>query len=286
MVNTMLERTEQQQEELAFKRTDFAYEMSWERYLKGLKLKDFDFVDPDNYTRYFLMDIELVDYAVAIVSGLKGSGKSLMGTWLADTNKRLFGKGATLNYRPKEAFGAYNYMTEQTFLDEWVKLTELADREDSNEIINNLAALTSASQFYNRTIVIDEAKKWVWKRRSSSRMLGYVTELVDLTRHNHNVMLFACPNAENIVDRITIWEGRTHEIYCSFNTSFPGYATYQIVHRNTGKTRWLHLSAEKYSNLWESNNLIAMSRPITKKQMNEAQARARGNYKDITQGGN
>lgn len=268
-------------EDLAFRREDFAYEISWKKYLNSEKLRDFDFISKDNYDRYWLMDIELVDYAVVIVSGLKGSGKSLIGTWLAKTNKDLFGKGATLNYRPKDAFGYYNYMTEQTFLDEWVKLTELADREDCNEIINNLAELTNKSQFYNRSIIIDEAKKWVWKRRSSSRMLGYVTELVDLSRHNHNVMLFMCPNAENIVDRITIWEGRTHEIYCSFNTSFQGFATYQIVHRNTGKVRWLHLSAEKYSDLWESNNLIAMSRPITKKMMNEAQARARGDYKEL-----
>ena len=272
---------------LLFDREDFAYEISWNKYLRGEKLRDFDFISKDNWIRHFLLDIELIDYAVVIVSGQKGSGKSLIGTWLAHTNKRLFGKGATLNYRPKEGFGNYDYMTEQSFLDEWVKLTELADREDSNEIINNLAELTKRSKFYNRTIMIDEAKKWVWKRRSSSRMLGYVTELVDLSRHNHNVMLFACPNAENIVDRITIWEGRTHEIYCSFNTSFQNHATYQIIHRNTGKVRWLHLSAENHSNLWESNNLIAMSRPITKKMMNEAQSRARGDYKELDNiGGN
>lgn len=273
--------TEPQQEELAFSREDFAYEISWQKFLKGERLRDFDFADRDNYTRYFLIDLELVDWAVVIVSGLKRSGKSLLGTWLAYELKRLFGKGATLNYRPKEAFGEYSYMTEQSFIDEWVKLTELADREDANQLIDNLMELTRQSQFYNHAMIFDEAKKWVWKRKSNARMLTYITELVDLAAHNHNVMLFMCPNAEHIVDRITIWEGRTHEVYCSFNTTYQDCATYMIRRRNDGAVRWLHLPAKKYAHLWESWNLIAMSRPLTKKQMNEAQAKARGDYDEM-----
>lgn len=274
-------QTEERQEELAFSREDFAYPQSWDKYLEGKQLKKFDFVDEDNYTRYMLIDLDLVDWAVAVISGLKRSGKSLLGTFLAHENKRLFDKGATLNYRPKESFGEYDYINEQLFLDAWVKLTEMADREDSNHLIDNLTEMTKNSAFYNRTVVIDEAKKWVWKRKPNSRMLTYMAELTDLAAHNHNVMLFMCPNAENIVDVNTIWEGRTHFITCSFNTTYRDCATYLIENRNSGKKRWLHLPAKKYAHLWESWNLIAMSRPLTKKQMSEAFARARGDYDEI-----
>ncbi len=264
-------------EELAFNREDFAYPQSWERFLKGERMHEFDFKDKDNYIRYILIDIEWVDWAVVVVSGLKRAGKSLLGTWVAMNNKRLFGKGATLNYRPKEGFGGYNYINEQSFLDAWVKLTEMADREDANHIIDDLQQMTKDSEFYNHAVIIDECKKWVWKRKPNARILAYMAELVDIAAHNHNIMFFMCPNAENIVDVNTIWEGRTHEVYCSFGTKYPGYASYYIKNRNTGKERWLHLSAADNSHLWESWNLIAMSKPITKKQMNEALNRARGN---------
>lgn len=267
----------QVEEELAFNREDFAYPQSWERFHNGERMHEFDFKDKNNFMRYMLIDVEWVDWAVVVVSGLKRAGKSLLGTKVAHENKELFGKGATLNYHPKkEGFGEYDYINEQLFLDNWVKLTELADREDANHLIDNLGEMTKNSAFYNRTIVIDEAKKWVWKRKPTSRMLSYMAELVDLAAHNHNVMFFMCPNAENIVDVNTIWEGRTHEVYCSFGTKYPGYASYYIKNRNSGKERWWHLPAAANSHLWESWNLIAMSKPITKKQMNEALKRASG----------
>lgn len=276
-----IELIEQTQEQSLFNREDFAFNISYEKFLKSEPLHEHDFASNDAWTRYFLLDLELVNWAVVIVSGKKRSGKSCLGTWLAYELKRLFDKGVTMNYHPKPAFGKYDYITELSFLEEWVKLTELADREDSLELINNLAALTEYSKFYNRTLVIDEAKKWVWRRKSNSRLVMSIGELTDLAGHNHNVMLFMCPDAEMVVDRVAIWEGRTHEVYCSFNTTYWGCASYMIRHVNTGKTRWMHLPVKKFAHLWESENIIAMSRPITKKQMDEAQARARGDYAEI-----
>lgn len=271
--------------ELAFRREDFAYEISWQKFLHGERLRPLDFRDQQKYTMYFLLDLELVDYAVIVLGGLKGGGKSLFATWLAKQNKDLFGKGATMNYRLYDNFGEYNYINKQTFIDEWVKLTSLADREDTNSLIERLVELTKYSAFYNRTIVFDEAKKWVWKRRPMAKTLEYCSELVDIVRHNHNVMVFACPNAENIVDVETIWEGRTHEIHCGFNTTYLGCATYQIKHRNSGKIRTLHLPADKWGQYYETHNLIGMSIPITAKDVKDARKReemtnqARG-YKD------
>jgi hypothetical protein len=265
-----------EKEQLAFSRDSFTHELSWKKFLDDKNLVKEDFIDKDDYARYYLLSLELVDYANVIITGQKGGGKSLWMTWLAHELSRLFDKPSTLNYRPKDGFGDYHYLTEQSFLDEWVKLTEVADRKDANEISKNLRELTKFSVFYNHTIGIDEARKWATKYRSNARILGYIGELVDLSRHNHNVILFAMPNAFNMLNRDTVLENRTHEVHCSFNTHYWGCATYAIKHINSGKTRWMHLSAKKFSHLWQSWNIIGMSRPITKKQMDEAQKRARG----------
>lgn len=260
-------------EELAFTREDFAYEISWQKFLHGERLRPLDFKDEDKYTIYFLLELELVDYAVVIISGLKGSGKSLFDTWISYKLKQLFGKGATLSYRPKDSFGEYEYINEQLFIDEWVKLTELADREDSNSLIENLRELTRYSAFYNRAIAFDEARKWVWKRKPNAKLLGYIGELVDLVRHNHNVILFSCPSADKVVDEITIWDNRTHEIHCGFNTTYLGCASYQIRHRNSGKIRTLHLPANVWGQYFETHNIIGMSKPVTKKDIDDARKR-------------
>lgn len=273
------------QDELLFSREAFASSISWLKYQNGHKLKPYDFIDKVDYTKYFLISLELNNWGVVIIDAPKGGGKSLFGTWLSYWNKKLFGKSATINFRPKNDpqmtddeneryhFGNYNFINQQIFVDEWVKLTELAEREDANEIINNISELTKFSIFYNSTIFFDEAKKWVWKRIPNARLLRFVAELVDVARHNHNVMLFACPDAEKIVDETTILEGRTHIVHCSFNTTYPKHATYSIQHRYSGRVEWLHLSAPAHSHLWESENLIGMSKPITKKQMDDAYKR-------------
>jgi hypothetical protein len=262
---------------LTFKREDFAHEISWQKYLNKEFLRPLDFIDPENYTKHFLMDLELINYAVMVISGQKRSGKSLLLTWLAKKLRDYFGKGVTLNYRPKAAFGEYDYLTEQTFVDEWVKLTELADRKDANTLINRLSELTQYSKFFNRFIGIDEARKWVWKRKPTARILGYMGELIDLSGHNHLVIAFACPNAEKVVDEYTVWDNRTHEVYVGFNTVYWNHATYQIKHINSGKVRTLHLSAPDNAHLWETHNLISMSRPVTKHQMDEALDKVRYN---------
>lgn len=257
-------------EELAFCRDDFTTYISWIKYCRGEKLREFDFVDKDKYTMWFLLELELVNFAVVMVDGLKGSGKSLFGAWVADRNNKLFGKGVTTNCKLKDTFGQFNLVDEKIFINEWIKLTELADRDDSNDLIRNIVELTKYSMFYNRTILIDEARKWIWKRRPHSRMLQYIGELIDVSRHNHDVILFSCANLEHIADVQTIWENRTHEVNCSFNTTYRGYATYSIKHRNTNKIRWLHLEASKYAALWESESLVGMSKPLSKKTLTDA----------------
>lgn len=261
------------EEELAFTREDFTSLMSYIKFSNGNRLRETDFVDKDKYTMWWLLDLELCDYAVVMVDGLRGSGKSLFGAWLADRNNKLFGKGVTTNCRLKDTFGEFDMIDEKIFIDEWVKLTELADREDANELIKNIAELTKYSMFFNRTITIDEARKWIWRRRPNARILKYIGELIDVCRHNHDVIVFSCANLENIADVHTVWDNRTHEINCSFNTTYKGYATYSIKHRNTGKVRWLHLSAVENAHLWESENLVGMSKPITKQQLNDAYRR-------------
>jgi hypothetical protein len=259
-----------------FHRDMFTSDVAWYKFTNGKNLTESDFVDKDNYSRYFFLGLEIVDFANVIITGQKGGGKSLWMTWLAYELNRLFNKPATLNYHPKEGFGDYHYLTEQSFLDEWVKLTGEADRTDVNIKSTELERLTKFSVFYNHVIGIDEARKWATKYRSNGRILGYIGELVDTSRHNHNIILFAMPNAFNMLNRDTVLENRTHEVHCSFNTHYWGCATYAIKHINSGKTKWMHLSAKKFSHLWQSWNIIGMSRPITKKQMEDAQKRARG----------
>ncbi len=272
------------EENSLFERSDFTNIMAYTKYRNGERLYDYDFTSKEKYIAWFILDLEMANWAVIIVDGFKRSGKSLFCSWLAYWNKKLFGKSATINYRPHicgerqchpSDFGNYNFLNQQIFVEEWVKLTEVAEREDANEIasVDNMSAMTKYSAFWNSTIVIDEAKKWVWKRLPNTILLRYMAELTDIAGHNHNVMLYACPNAEKVIDDSNILEGRTHVVHCSFNTRYKGYATYQIMHRNSGKVRWLHLSASENSYLWDSENPIGMSALLTRKEIEKIRKR-------------
>jgi hypothetical protein len=89
------------------------------------------------------------------------------------------------------------------------------------------------------------------------------------------------PNALEELGRYTVLNDRTHEVHCSFNTHYVGCATYAIKHINSGRVRWMHLPARKFGYLWNSWNLIGMSKPITSKQLKEAQKRAMGESPDL-----
>ena len=261
---------------------------SWQRFLEGKALRESDFLEKDNYTRYFLLNMELVDWATVVITGQKRSGKSLFMVWLASTLREMFSKGITLNFRPregnyeaKEGFGKYFYLTEQTLLDENVKITELAERKDANELTEQINYLTTLSSLYNHIIGLDEARKWLGKYKQNGRISQVLTELKDLAGHYHNIFLYSMPNALEELGRYTVLNDRTHEIHCSFNTHFVGCSTYAIKHINTGRVRWMHLPAKKFGYLWNSWNLIGMSKPITSKQLKEAHQKARGEFVEV-----
>jgi hypothetical protein len=272
----------------AFNKEWFSSERGWYRFTEGKALKESDFIDKDHYTRYFLLNLELVDWATVVITGQKRSGKSLFMVWLASTLREMFRKGVTFNFRPregdydrKEGFGEFFYLTEQSLLDEHVKVSQLADRQDAHDLTVQVEYLTSLSPLYNHVIGLDEARKWLGKYKQNGRIAQDLSELKDLAGHYHNIFLYSMPNALEELGKYTVLNDRTHEVHCSFNTHYVGCSTYAIKHINSGRVRWMHLPAKKFGYLWNSWNLIGMSKPITSKQLKEAHMKARGEFSEV-----
>ena len=67
-----------------FKRDMFVSDMAWYKFTHSLPMKEEDFVRKIHpltnsvyYTMYFLLNLEMVDWATIVISGQKRSGKSL-----------------------------------------------------------------------------------------------------------------------------------------------------------------------------------------------------------------
>jgi hypothetical protein len=312
-------------EELVFTRDSMTSHDAWFRLSldNDMNLQSYDFVNEDDYMRYFFMASGLMSYALAILCGAEGQGKSLGLNYLTYQMLRLFpekrgtydfsapkrnvsltdignssiddekvgdiltyvkenqGKDgvplhiicADMGYGPKGGKKLIDDLKDKGLVrldtvPEFKRCDRLKDAEAVKRLqedINKTSeydedipiSLLRSLIVYNRLFGLDECDKWADKsnRTNFTKLMG---RLIVRRRHYHTTFLMVVVDP-NCLDRRLIWDRRTHVITCD---KVEGLCRYQIVHRRTGKTHWMYLDPGKWSHIWDSWNVSAVSHDI------------------------
>jgi hypothetical protein len=244
---------------IIFRPKDFVNELSWVRFLIDEQLTENDFADVDQWKRYFYWTLGLLNGGVIIIGGPEGNGKSCWMYYTAYHMRDLFGKKCTFDVAPKNTFGAYSLLDEDTeFQDQLRAFGKLAlmekkvengeaTREDFDKELSKL-------ELYNRVIGTDEAYEKLDKshRTNYSKDIG---KLVRKWRHYYNLFMFVSPDPRDI-DRRMVYDRRSHEVRCWGEVMYEGVLTYEILWKRKGVKKVQHITPAKWSFLWETHNII------------------------------
>ncbi len=260
---------------------DFTSWRSWERLCLGYPLIERDFVDKNNYKRYFYLIIHGLE-GVEVIGGLEGSGKSLKGYYDGWNLRELFGKGFTCDIPPKETFGysyeyveqfiwgesefnpvpqktlgGYRSIDDMSFTDELKKFSEIAKMEKAKEKgqikVEEYEEALNDIKLFNSVIMIDEAYDRLEKARRGNFAVN-LGHFIRKYRHYHNLFILISPDMDDI-DRRMAFRRRTHEVHCH-KDDYTGRCRYRILHRKTGHWTSHELTPQRWNFLWETHNVI------------------------------
>jgi hypothetical protein len=242
--------------QVTFKRSDFTCDGAWDWLINGKELDEDAFIDEANWWRYWLLAMKLTEGTVCCY-GEERSGKSLWATFIAKQLKDLFGKQVTANTHLKgEGFGAYEYLDPASdFQREMDNLHKLAENSEGMNETQIAKGLTN-NKIHNRCIIIDEAQEVVGKDRRTnlSRGLGMMNRLYG---HLHNLTIYLSQDMEDF-DKRMVWNRKTHEVICGFETMYEDTCTYIVRHKK-GFSRMMHIQPNNWKHLWDTHELRGLS---------------------------
>lgn len=246
-------------DDVVFTPDDFTSQRSWERLCLGFPLKDYDFVDIDMWKRYWYLVYKLTEGCV-VVGGPEGNGKSLWMYYTAYHQSKLFGKGCTFDIPPRETFGNYRTIDEDSFCEELDKFKDVAVIEKEVELgILPRERLTEALndiKLYNSVIGIDEAYDKLEKSRRGNFAVN-MGRLIRKYRHFHILIILVTPDIDDI-DKRMAFKRRTHVVHC-YRNEVTGKCRYNIWYRRPNLWTGQELTPGNWGFLWTSENIIGTS---------------------------
>ena len=245
--------------DVIYTRGHFTNDRAWERLCLGYMLRDTDFKDLNMWKRYWYLAYGLTE-GIVIVSGPVGSGKSLWMYKTAYEMRGLFGKGCTFDVPPKESFGPYRSMSDESFIEELGKfkavalLEKAAEKGDIswdkfNKALNDI-------KLFNACVGTDEAYEKLEKARRTNFSIN-MGHLMFKHRHYHNLHILLSPKQARI-DRGMAFDLRTHEVHCYYN-KVTRKCRYHIWLRQAGAWTGQELTPANWEFLWKSENIIGGS---------------------------
>ena len=241
--------------QVVFKRSDFTCDGAWEWLLNGKELDEDAFIEEANWWRYWLLAMKLTEGTVCCY-GEERSGKSLWAVFIAKQVKELFNKKVTANTHLSAGFGAYEYLDPASdFQREMDNLHKLAENSEGMSEVEIAKGLKDC-KLHDRIIIIDEAQEVVGKDRRTnlSRGLGMMNRLYG---HLHNLTIYLSQDMEDF-DKRMVWNRKTHEVICGFETMYEETCTYIVRHKK-GFSRMMHVQPKNWKHLWDTHELRGLS---------------------------
>ena len=243
-----------------FTREDMTSYMAWLRLIaRDTTLMRNDFVDEDQYLRYWFLILHILEYSCIIIAGEEGGGKSLLMAWIVHNAYRLFPpKRVTLDWTPpnKEAYGNnYFRLHDDNFIQNLQHdINEIRKYHDEppKEVRNKLAI--------NNTIMgLDECSSYGVTNHQGN-LMELIVRVSERRRHFDMSMITVWVSPRRIPE--ILYDRRTHEVSCMEGYYVPGICTYHIMHKKTGVYRYLNLDPMDWKHIWNSKNWVSVSHDI------------------------
>lgn len=242
-----------------FIRDDMTSPMAWVKLIaKDTTLESSDFVDEDQFLRYWFLILHILEYSNIVIAGEEGGGKSLLMAWLVRQIIRLFPpKRCTLDWNPpnKELYGNYFRLKDSNFIDKLQKdldIIEKYDDEPPKEVRDNLA-------ISNTIMGLDECSSYGVTNHQGN-LMELIVRLSERRRHFDMSMITVWVSPKRIPE--IFYERRTHEVSCMQNYVMEGICTYHIMHKKSGTYRYLHLNPMEWQDIWNSKAWVNVSHNI------------------------
>lgn len=154
-----------------------------------------------NLTRQEIREIKF--YAplcekVIHVHGPADTGKTITAVSTAYKLRELFGKMPILDFKPKPAFGSYEYMGPRELV---AALEKMGDMIDSGRLLDTMDEETIGKlleqelkiHLMNATVVIDEAYRSIRKRHSGAKLVIAYEDFLQIYKHYHLAIILCSP---------------------------------------------------------------------------------------------
>lgn len=183
---------------------------------------------------------------IMLVTGSAGAGKGLFANMLAWKMGYYFGKKILLDYKPRRLFGVYHPFNEQVLVNQLSRMSNVAavsvkkgivesgGGRKSSELLENVAHEwidSSNGQVFlkNSVLVLDEFKRYMYKRRPHNPMGITLGQIFDLWRHL-DILIIGIAIDERELDRFSCIPKITTLVRCTWLNDYTikkyNYAPY------------------------------------------------------------
>lgn len=220
-----------------------------------------DFKDPELYEKYWFLSLGLLEHSVILIGGYPGGGKSLFMAYFTHKMHTLFGKRATLDWTPPEPkyFGDYFSINDDAFLEKVINdFNRLAAEEQDNRRLTTQEDLEKLI-LYNTIFGLDECDAYADKA-SRTNLTKLISRIVNRRRHTYTCLALVLNDIERF-DQL-ILKQVTHKVTCIKEGHYPGVCSILIQDDRkggTGSAKWLFLRPARFTHLWSSYNIPAMT---------------------------
>ena len=249
-------------DETVITREDMTSFTSWNRLANrrlgmAQSLGEKDFKDRDLFYKYFLLSVGILEFPAVLATGPRGSGKSLIMSWLSYQGHRLFGKNITMEKPPPnpDLFGKINYLHDQDYIDRIILDLARLDKIEKETGARPSEEELQKCILYKAIMWHDEAHMWGDKIRTFN-LTVLINRILMIARHLHLDMYFNYVSLKRV--HPLIYDFHTHIINCGKDWFRPDWCSFEIIDRRpggTGAVKFIHLYPKDWLDLWDSFNV-------------------------------
>jgi hypothetical protein len=205
---------------------------------KVYTLKDFG-EDKLKYYEYLCLTKGLTK-GIMLVKGPPRSGKTLWAVNHARLLREIFGIPVTLDFRPTEEFGAYEYIDADGVVQELEAVTAMVKKTGrwSNKKkklgINDEVEEDILKRFklYGHTVVLDEGTRWLDKMRCASNVNLLINDITKQWAH-YKILLMVINHFQNELDPryVQYIETQGITVSCTWGMKWRETGEYRIYNR-------------------------------------------------------
>lgn len=162
---------------------------------------------------------------VGVISGAPGSGKGITGIAITKKMQHYFGKRPMLDFKPRRAFGPYLPFNDHSLVEQLKRMSSVAVGEghEPEAAVDKAAHEWATSQgqvyFQNAVVLLDEFKRYHYKREPGKPINKLMGQVYDVFRHLDLLVLGMCIDI-NELDEFSCKPKLTFDIRCTWMTEY------------------------------------------------------------------